>query len=59
MARQHVLAKNQVSRTNELDVAGERRVIQALRHFWHPVAHSFERWGVRRHRHLPPRAPAP
>lgn len=42
MARQHVLAKNQVSRTNELDVAGEQRVIQALRHFWHPVARSFE-----------------
>lgn len=28
------------SRTNELDVEGERRIYHALRHFWHPVIYS-------------------
>jgi hypothetical protein len=27
---------------NPLDVAGEMRLYQALRHFWHPVMYSSE-----------------
>lgn len=36
------LAKNQYSRENEFDVAGEALLYRSFRHFWHPVIHSSE-----------------
>lgn len=42
-ASRWALSRNQqVSRHNDLDAAGERRLYMILRHFWHPVLYTSE-----------------